>query len=89
NYADDIKSHRLNREIVATALANAVVNRGGPGFVQKLADASGLLAADVVKAALIVEDGFGLKRLWNEVDALDGQIGGEVQNGLYATITRI
>ena len=24
-----------------------------------------------------------------EVDALDGQIGGEVQNGLYATITRI
>ena len=89
NYADDIKSHRLHREIVATALANAVVNRGGPGFVQKLADASGLLAADVVKAAVIVEDGFGLKRLWSEVDALDGKIGGEVQNGLYATITRI
>ena len=89
NYADDIKSHRLHREIVATALANAVVNRGGPGFVQKLADASGLLAADVVKAAVIVEDGFGLKRLWSEVDALDGKVGGEVQNGLYATIARI
>ncbi|NSL20346.1 NAD-glutamate dehydrogenase [Agrobacterium tumefaciens] len=89
NYADDIKAHRLHREIVATALANAVVNRGGPGFVQKLADASGLLSADVVKAAVIVEDGFGLKRLWSEVDALDGKIGGEVQNGLYATITRI
>ncbi len=89
NYADDIKAHRLHREIVATALANAVVNRGGPGFVQKLADASGLLAADVVKAAVIVEDGFGLKRLWSEVDALDGKIGGEVQNGLYATIARI
>lgn len=89
NYADDIKAHRLHREIVATALANAVVNRGGPGFVQKLADASGLLAADVVKAAVIVEDGFGLKRLWSEVDALDGKVGGEVQNGLYAMITRI
>jgi glutamate dehydrogenase len=89
NYADDIKAHRLHREIVATALANAVVNRGGPGFVQKLADASGLLAADVVKAAVIVEDGFGLKHLWGEVDALDGKVGGEVQNGLYATITRI
>lgn len=89
NHADDIRSHRLHREIVATALANAVVNRGGPGFVQKLGDASGLLAADVVKAAIIVEDGFGLKRLWNEVDALDGKVSGQVQNGLYATIARI
>ncbi|MDS7598186.1 NAD-glutamate dehydrogenase [Agrobacterium tumefaciens] len=88
-YADDIRNHRLHREIVATALANTVVNRGGPGFVQKLADASGLLPADVVKAVMIVEDGFGLKRLWAEVDALDGKVSGEIQNGLYERITRI
>ena len=88
-YAADITSHRLHREIVATSLANQVVNRGGPGFVQKLVDASGLLAPAVVKAAMIVEDGFGLKRLWSEIDKLDGQISGQVQNGLYATIARI
>ncbi|WP_312805860.1 NAD-glutamate dehydrogenase [Agrobacterium cavarae] len=88
-YAGDIASHRLHREIVATALANQVVNRGGPGFVQKLVDASGLLAPAVVKAAMIVEDGFGLKRLWSEIDALDGQISGEVQNDLYARVMQI
>ena len=88
-YADDIAGHRLHREIVATALANTVVNRGGPGFVQKLVDASGLLAPTVVKAAMIVEDGFGLKRLWSQVDALDNAVSGDVQNGLYAMITRI
>ncbi len=88
-YAADITSHRLHREIVATSLANQVVNRGGPGFVQKLVDASGSLAPAVVKAAMIVEDGFGLKRLWNEIDKLDGQISGEVQNGLYANVARI
>ena len=88
-YATDITNHRLHREIVATSLANQVVNRGGPGFVQKLVDASGLLAPAVVRGAMIVEDGFGLKRLWNEVDKLDGQISGDVQNGLYATITHI
>lgn len=88
-YAGDIASHRLHREIVATVLANQVVNRGGPGFVQKLVDASGLLAPAVVKAAMIVEDGFGLKRLWNEIDALDGQISGEAQNDLYAKVMQI
>jgi glutamate dehydrogenase len=88
-YAADIAGHRLHREIVATALANTVVNRGGPGFVQKLVDASGLLAPTVVKAAMIVEDGFGLKRLWTQVDALDNKVSGDVQNGLYAMIARI
>lgn len=88
-YAPDIASHRLHREIVATSLANQVVNRGGPGFVQKLADASGMLAPAVVKAAMIVEDGLDLKRLWKEIDRLDGQISGNVQNGLYAMVARI
>ncbi|NTJ43409.1 NAD-glutamate dehydrogenase [Agrobacterium larrymoorei] len=88
-YSADITSHRLHREIVATALANQVVNRGGPGFVQKLVDASGLLAPAVVKAAMIVEDGFGLKRLWSEIDTLDGKIPGAVQNDLYAKVMRI
>ncbi|MCI9867905.1 NAD-glutamate dehydrogenase [Rhizobium skierniewicense] len=88
-YAGDITNHRLHREIVATSLANQVVNRGGPGFVQKLVDASGLLAPTVVKAAMIVEDGFGLKRLWSEIDKLDGKISGAVQNGLYADVARI
>ncbi|WP_288428879.1 NAD-glutamate dehydrogenase [uncultured Agrobacterium sp.] len=88
-YAGDIAGHRLHREIVATSLANRVVNRGGPGFVQKLVDASGLLAPAVVKAAMIVEDGFGLKRLWSEIDALNGRIPGDVQNDLYAKVMGI
>ncbi|XUY26576.1 NAD-glutamate dehydrogenase [Agrobacterium sp. rho-8.1] len=88
-YAADITSHRLHREIVATSVANQVVNRGGPGFVQKMVDASGLMAPAVVRAAMIVEDGFGLKRLWSEIDKLDGLISGIVQNGLYADVARI
>ena len=32
-YPDAIASHKLRREIVATQLANAIVNRGGPALV--------------------------------------------------------
>ena len=83
-YADDIAKHRLRREIIATVLANHVINRGGPAFVTTLADATGASPADIVKAAIIVRDGFGLPAIWREIDALDTIIPGNRQNELYA-----
>ena len=40
-YPDAIEGHRLRREIVATQLSNAVINRGGPGVVTRLAARTG------------------------------------------------
>ncbi len=85
-YAADIAAHRLRREIIATSLANEVVNRGGPGFVVQMSEATGTTPADVVKAAMLAREGFGLQRLWAEADALDNRIGGQAQNALYAVI---
>ncbi|RWX74552.1 NAD-glutamate dehydrogenase [Neorhizobium lilium] len=88
-YASDIEHHRLHREIIATALANEVINRGGPGFTQQMSDMTGAPAANVVKAALLAREGFDLPRLWAGIDALDGQIPGDVQNDLYARTSDI
>ncbi|WP_117194590.1 NAD-glutamate dehydrogenase [Rhizobium terrae] len=88
-YAGDIEKHRLHREIVATALANEAINRGGPGFVQQMSDMAGATAANVVKAAFLARDGFELPKLWAEIDALDSRISGQVQNDLYARISGI
>jgi glutamate dehydrogenase len=88
-HAGDIASHRLRREIVATALANEAINRGGPGFVVSMMDATAAGAADVVKAAVLARDGFDLDRLWSETDALDGRVGGQMQNRLYGDIGQI
>ncbi|SFB54275.1 glutamate dehydrogenase [Rhizobium sp. NFR07] len=88
-YAADIQNHRLHREIVATALANEAVNRGGPGFIQLMSDMTGATAANVVKAAFLIRDGFDLPELWARIDALDTQIPGRTQNDLYAQINRI
>src|SRR5690606_11127446 len=81
-FATDIESHRLHREITATVLANEVINRGGPGFVQAVCDMTGAAAADVVKAAFLALDGFDLPRLWAATDALDAKISGDVQNAV-------
>ncbi|MGO4564332.1 NAD-glutamate dehydrogenase [Rhizobium sp. 2YAF20] len=87
--AADIDGHRLRREIIATILANEAINRGGPGFIVSMMDATAASAPEVVKAAVIARDGFDLDRLWAETDALDGRIGGQVQNRIYAEIGHI
>ena len=35
-YPDAVSSHRLRREVIATVLANAMINRGGPAFVEDM-----------------------------------------------------
>ena len=88
-YAGDIHTHRLRREIIATVLANEVINRGGPAFVSTLTDATGFVASDVVRAAALALDGFDLPRIYAEIDALDNKIGGALQNRLYQEVGRI
>ncbi|WP_275786690.1 NAD-glutamate dehydrogenase [Pararhizobium gei] len=88
-HADDIETHRLRREIIATALANDVINRGGPAFVSSLIDQTGFMPADVVKAAILARDGYDLIRVQHEIDALDTVISGAVQNELYRETARV
>ncbi len=87
--ASDITEHRLKREIVATVLANEAINRGGPGFIVSMMDATAASAPEVVRSAIVARDGFDLARLWAEVDALDGKISGQMQNRLYEEIGHI
>ena len=40
-FAEEIDNHRLRREIIATMLANSMINRGGPSFVALIARRDG------------------------------------------------
>jgi len=88
-YEAEIKGHRLRREIIARVLANDVVNRGGPSFVNRLQEATGRSAADVVRAFVVVRAGFDLPALYREIDALDNRIDGQLQLDLYQAIGRL
>ncbi len=87
--ANDIKTHRLHREIIATSVANHVINRGGPAFVTSLMDMTGASATAIARAAIYVRDSFGLPELWARVDQLDGKVSGAVQNRIYAAVGRL
>ncbi|WP_434724434.1 NAD-glutamate dehydrogenase [Mesorhizobium sp. RIZ17] len=88
-FAGEIRDHRLRREIIARVVANDLVNRGGPSFVNRLQEATGRTAADVVRTFAVVRDGFALPALYKEIDALDNQIDGQIQLDLYQAISRL
>ncbi|HAB65354.1 MAG TPA: NAD-glutamate dehydrogenase, partial [Pseudomonas sp.] len=59
-YRPAMLQHRLKREIVSTQIANDLINNMGITFVQRLREATGLSAANVAGAYVIVRDIFHL-----------------------------
>ncbi|MBL8587799.1 MAG: NAD-glutamate dehydrogenase [Methylobacteriaceae bacterium] len=88
-FPEAVASHRLRREIVATALSNAIVNRAGPAIVTRIADETGADAAATAYAFAAVRDAFSLTQLNGEIDALDARIAGEAQLELYAAVQQL
>ena len=78
-YIKEIKRHRLAREIVATSMANSLVNRMGPTFLKAKMNKTGASAAQIAKAYIIVRDAFNLRDLWDQIEALDNKVPAEVQ----------
>ena len=68
------RAHRLRREIVATSVTNALVNRAGATFVPELVERTGIAAHLIARAFVIARETFALDSLWAEIEALDGQV---------------
>ena len=85
-YPDALERHRLRREIIATQLANSIINRGGPSFVVRIEDQTGAPVARVAAAFAAVRDSYGMTALNGELDELDNKIPGRLQLDLYGAV---
>jgi glutamate dehydrogenase len=79
---DVLVAHRLRREIVATSVANALVNRMGPSFIEDMRARTGRDAGTIAKAYLIVRDVFALETVWQDAEALDSKVPSDAQTQL-------
>ncbi|WDR02828.1 NAD-glutamate dehydrogenase [Devosia algicola] len=82
-FPEHVKAHRLKREVIATVLANAIINRGGPAFVTELMAATSTGVGDIAIAYVATRDIYGLGELNGLVDALDSKVSGAAQLELY------
>ena len=88
-YGPEIEGHRLRREIIATELTNAIINRGGSTMVVRLIEETGRSAADIAEAFVAAQTVFNLDGLWARIDALDNAISGKAQLALYQNVQEL
>jgi glutamate dehydrogenase len=67
-YRRQIEAHQLRREIIATELANRIVNRMGIVHPFELAEEEGVGLADVCAAFVAAERLFSAADLWSELE---------------------
>ncbi len=85
-FAEDIAAHRLRREIVATRIANELINACGPTALTRIADRTGATSAAIARAYVAVREAFGLAAITHQIDALDNRVAGAAQLGLYRVV---
>ena len=88
-YADAARRHRLRREIVATSVTNALINRAGATFVPEMMERTGLPAAAVARAFVVARAAFALDALWAEIEALDGRVPSTTQAAMMEEINAL
>ncbi|APV50867.1 NAD-glutamate dehydrogenase [Betaproteobacteria bacterium GR16-43] len=88
-YPEAIARHPLRREIIATVVANTMVNRTGSIFVHRMQEETGASAEEVVRAFILVRDIYGLEPLWLEIDRLDNKVPAQLQYELLVNVGRV
>ena len=79
-----VAGHRLRREVIATVLSNAMINRGGPAFVNEIESATSADTGQIAAAYAVARDAFGLQEINATLDA-DSRPG-KTQIELYAAV---
>ncbi len=81
-YAEQMRSHRLHREIVTTVAVNRFVDAAGITCFHRISMETGAGAADVVLAHVAARAVFDAEKLEEAIAALDHQVDAETQTVL-------
>jgi glutamate dehydrogenase len=78
-FAERMRAHRLRREIIATVVANQLVDRAGTTFVFRLSEETGASPALLARAYAAAREILDLPSFWSAVEALDNQVEAQSQ----------
>jgi glutamate dehydrogenase len=88
-YRPEILGHRLRREIVATQVANQMVNLSGISFDNRMTEDTGAGVVDVMRAWLAARDIFNFPALWDEIDLLSTHVKVDTQLEMFLEARRM
>ena len=88
-YPEALYQHRLRREIVATQLANDVVNFMGITFVTRMQAATDSTAEQVLRAYVATKDILQIEIIWEGIEALDNRVDAGLQIDMMRSLMRL
>jgi glutamate dehydrogenase len=78
-YAEQMRSHRLRREIIATVVANQMVDRAGTTFAFRLGEETGASASLLARAYAVAREVFEMRTYVEAIEALDNRVDADIQ----------
>lgn len=88
-YAMQMESHPLRNEIIATRLANQLVDDMGFNFVARLQDDTGASAVEICTCYIMSREIFKTSELFAAIEALDNKVEAKLQLQLMGNIRRL
>ena len=88
-FRTQVYQHRLRREIVATQVANEMVNLMGITFTERLLQSLGSDFASITRAFVTARDVFRLTDIWQDIEALDNQVPAQLQMEMMTDLMRL
>ncbi|MEE4660877.1 MAG: NAD-glutamate dehydrogenase [Halieaceae bacterium] len=88
-FAADLLQHSLRREIIATQIANDMINRCGVSFVGRLMTSTGATAPAVATAYVTARDIYQLPAQWAAIESHDHRISSELQIEMMIDLVRL
>ncbi|WP_166265276.1 NAD-glutamate dehydrogenase [Marinobacter caseinilyticus] len=88
-FETELNGHQLRREIIATQVANDMVNHMGITFVERLSQSTGASPAAIAMAWIIARDVFRLDVWWDKIEALDYKVPALLQMRLMNDLMRL
>ncbi|WP_020409464.1 NAD-glutamate dehydrogenase [Hahella ganghwensis] len=88
-FGPQLKEHRLRREIIATQVANDMVNHMGITFVDRLRQSTGASVAAIAQGYVIARDVFRMNTHWEQIESLDYKVSAETQIRMMSELIRL
>jgi glutamate dehydrogenase len=88
-YKDAMENHRLRNEIIATELANHMVNYMGSNFVYRIQDETGANIVEIAACFSMAMEIFDIYALWEQVRDMDNKVSTKIQHEIMARSQRM
>ncbi|MDP4804864.1 MAG: NAD-glutamate dehydrogenase [Candidatus Nanopelagicales bacterium] len=88
-FSAGIDSHPLRDQIINTVIVNNIINVGGITFVFRAIEETGASAEQVIRAATVAMEIFGIRKFWDWINSLDNQISTSAQSALQLETRRL